>query len=465
MSPALPRRLPLWPLLTLLAGLGLGYTLGQGSGSAPAAAGASSAGNGGRTLLYYRNPMGLPDTSPVPKKDPMGMDYLPVYADEAGAAAADSSSVTLTPGKVQQLGVVSETAAMRVLDSGFSASGRVEIDERRIHTVTAKFSGYIEQLHVATSGQPVTRGQSLFEVYSPELVSAQREYQLASQGVSKLAGAGEEARQAMARLAESSLQRLQNWDIPPEQVKQLAQGGELRRTLSLRAPVSGVVLDKKVVAGQRFQAGDVLFQLADTRRIWVLADVFEQDLAQLRQDQPVDVRINAYPGERFAGRIAYLYPTLNADTRTIAVRIELDNPAGRLKPGMYASVQFAPAQARPVLTVPTSAVIDSGQRQVVIVRRDAGHFAPRPVEVGRRGGEYLEILRGLAAGDEVVVSAHFLLDAESNLKAALQQLAPPESANAAPQAGKPASATVAHHGEGKLNGSDAAAGSVSISHA
>ncbi|MGB9355120.1 MAG: efflux RND transporter periplasmic adaptor subunit, partial [Azonexus sp.] len=228
-----------------------------------------------RKLLYYRNPMGLPDTSQVPKKDPMGMDYLPVYEgeDETG------SGLRISAEKIQKLGVKSAPAKLQVLDKTVRASGRIEVDESRTYTVTAKFEGYIERLYVNTSGQPVGRGQPLFEVYSPELVSAQREYAIAAQGVGQLSEAGGEAQGAMKQLAESSLQRLKNWDISEEQVKTLAKSGETKRTLTFRSPVAGVVTEKKAVQGMRFMPGETLFQIADTSTVWVQADVFEQDIA------------------------------------------------------------------------------------------------------------------------------------------------------------------------------------------
>ena len=196
-----------------------------------------------KKLLYYRNPMGLPDTSQVPKKDPMGMDYIPVYAGDDDA----ESGIRVSPEKIQKLGVRTAPATLQLLDRSVRASGRVEIDESRSYTVSAKFEGYIERLHVNTTGQPVGRGQPLFEVYSPELVSAQREYALAAQGVGKLNEAGGEAQGAMRQLAESSLQRLKNWDISEEQVKALATNGEAKRTLTFRSPVAGIVTDKKAV--------------------------------------------------------------------------------------------------------------------------------------------------------------------------------------------------------------------------
>jgi len=440
-------------VFALAAGGFAGYRFAQPSGEVTAQA-AADAGKPAKKLLYYRNPMGLPDTSPVPKKDPMGMDYLPVYAGEDEA----ESGLKISPEKVQKLGVKAVPAKLQMLDRSVRASGRVEIDESRTYEVTAKFEGYIERLYVNTSGQPVGRGQPLFEVYSPELVSAQREYALAAQGVGKLGEAGDEAQGAMRQLAESSLQRLKNWDISEEQVKALAKNGDAKRTLTFRSPVAGIVTEKKAVQGMRFMPGETLFQIADTSTVWVQADVFEQDIAAVNVGQKAKIKINAYPGEVFEGRIAYVYPTLKAETRTVPVRIELANPKGRLKPAMFADVDIPAGGAAPVLTVPTSAVIDSGTRQVVVVQLAEGRFEPRPVKLGQRGGEFVQVLEGVKEGESVVVAANFLIDAESNLKAALGGMQQAEGASNA----KPAA--VGHKAVGVLNALDAAAGTVTISH-
>ncbi len=438
--------------IALAAGGFAGYRLASPKPDAAVPAVAVDGQKTAKKLLYYRNPMGLPDTSPVPKKDPMGMDYLPVYEGEDEA----ESGLKISPEKVQKLGVRTAAAKMQMLDRSVRASGRVEIDESRTYTVTAKFEGYIERLHVNTSGQPVGRGQPLFEVYSPELVSAQREYALAAQGVGKLKEAGGEAQGAMQQLAESSLQRLKNWDISEEQVRALARSGDAKRTLTFRSPVAGIVTEKKAVQGMRFMPGETLFQIADTSSVWVQADVFEQDIAAVNVGQKAKITINAYPGEVFEGRIAYVYPTLKAETRTVQVRIELANPKGKLKPAMFADVDIPAGGAAPVLTVPASAVIDSGPRQVVIVQLAEGRFEPRPVKLGQRGGDFVQVLEGVREGEPVVVAANFLIDAESNLKAALGGMQKTESA------GKPAA--VGHRAEGTLNTIDLAAGSVTISH-
>jgi len=368
-----------------------------------------------RKILYYRNPMGLPDTSPVPKKDSMGMDYVAVYQGDEGQ---QDGAVSISVAKVQKLGVKSEAATLRRLDKTLHASGVVAIDERRSYAVAPKFEGWVEKLYVNTSGQSVSRGQALFDVYSPELVSAQREYAIAAQGESALSNADSDARAGMRQLADASLARLKNWDISPDELKHLGHG-KPSRTLTYYAPVSGVVLEKKAVQGMRFMPGETLYQIADLSSVWVLTEVAEQDIALVKVGSVAQVNIVAYPDKHFEGKIAFIYPTLNTATRTVQVRVEIANPQGQLMPAMFANVTLPVGSGVEVLTVPTSAVIDSGARQVVLVQLAEGRFAPREVKLGRRGSDYVEVLDGLAEGEQVVTSALFLIDAESNLKAAL----------------------------------------------
>ena len=413
-------------------------TEGNPRGSTPSAVTAGA----GKKLLYYRNPMGLPDTSPVPKKDPMGMDYIAVFEGEDSAAS--DSGVTLGAEKVQKSGVKSVVVARLVLDRAERASGRGEVDERRTFTVAPKFEGWIERLHVNVTGQPVARGQALFEAYSPELVSAQREYAIATKAAAE---ASPDSRAAMQQLADASLARLLNWNISDVQVKALAADGE-RRTLTFASPVAGVVTEKKAVQGMRFMPGDALYQIADTSAVWVVADVPEQDISLVKNGGKASVHVDAYPGKTFAGTVAYIYPTLKAETRTIPVRLELANPGGLLKPAMYAQVEFAVGNRGAVLAVPTAAVIDSGTRKVVVIDLGEGRFEPRPVTTGARGDQYVEILDGVKEGERVVSAGNFLIDSESNLKAALDGMEKPKA--------------VGHQAVGKLDAIDG--GIVTISH-
>jgi RND family efflux transporter MFP subunit len=338
------------------------------------------------------------------------------------------------------------------------AAGRVEADERRLFTVTAKYEGYIERLLVNTTGQPVAKGQPLFEVYSPELVAAQREYAIAAQGALSLKDAPAQAQTSMQQLADASLARLKNWDLSEDQLQRLRSSGQTQRSVTFRSPVSGVVTEKKAQQGMRFMPGEMLYQVADLSSVWVIADVFEQDLAQVKNGAVASVRVNAYPDKEFKGRIAYVYPSLKAETRTVPVRIELTNPGGLLKPGMFAQMELTSGGAKKVLTVPDSAVIDTGKRSIVLVQVKPGRFEPRTLIAGRRSDSLVEVLQGVSEGEQVVVSANFLIDAESNLKAALLGL------EAAPATPAKAATLTGHKAEGKVDSVDAKAGTVTLSH-
>ncbi|NML24375.1 efflux RND transporter periplasmic adaptor subunit [Zoogloea dura] len=447
--------------LALTLAAGGGYWFGQRPQAGHAEGEAAQGTPAADKPLYYRNPMGLPDTSPVPKKDPMGMDYIPVYAGEAEEPSTAAGAIRISTEKIQKLGVRTESAELRSLDRSLRVAGRVEIDERRSFTISPKFEGYVERLHVNVTGQPVAKGQPLFEAYSPELVSAQREYIIAAQGVEALKDAGSEAQAGMRQLAESSLSRLRNWDIPEDEIRALAKSGASRRTLGFRSPVTGIVIEKKAVQGMRFMPGEALYQVADLSSVWVLADVFEQDIGQIRVGAPARVRIDAYPDKVFEGRVSYVYPTLNAENRTVPVRVDLPNPGQLLKPSMFAQLELPVGSGRQVLTVSDSALIDSGTRQIVLIARGEGRFEPREVRPGARGARHVEILDGLKAGEQVVVSANFLLDAESNLKAVLSGF----GAGQGSPGQNPATSKVAgHKAEGTVDGVDAGEGTVTLSH-
>ena len=338
--------------------------------------------------------------------------------------------------KVQKLGVKTEAASLRALAPTVRAVATIQADERRLHTVAPKFEGWIQKLHVNSTGQAVTRGQALMEVYSPDLVAAQQEYLIAVKGVGSVRGAAPEVEASMRELRENALLKLRNWDISEPELRRLQVEGKPRQFVTLRSQASGVVLEKMAVEGKRFMSGDVLFQIADLSSVWLLADVFEQDLGSVKPGQTATIRISAYPDTPFTGRVTFIYPTVMPETRTAKVRIEMPNPGGRLKPSMYASIEIAAGGgAEKVLAVPDSAVLDTGTRQVVIVRRGEGAFEPRAVTLGRRADGYVEVREGLRDGDNVVVSANFLIDAESNLKAALAGFGE-----------KPAAAPPAHSG-------------------
>ncbi len=446
-------------VVALAAAAAAGYLFGTRQGAAThdhaaatAAAPAAEASKGGRKILYYRNPMGLPDTSPVPKKDSMGMDYIPVYE---GEEEDSGGAVKLSNARIQKLGVRSVAAERRALDAVVRAAGRVEVDERKLASITPKFEGYVERLWVNATGQFVARGDPLFEAYSPELLATQREYAIAAQGLAAVKDADTATVAGMKRLADSALERLRNWDVTDADLARLAAGGEPRRTLTFRSPASGVVLERRAVQGMRFMPGEMLYQIADLSSVWVIAEVFEQDIGRVRVGQRALLRFDAYPSETFEGLVTYVYPTLRAETRAAQVRIELPNPRGRIKPAMYAQVEL-PAAGREVLAVPNSAVIDSGTRRVVLVDLGEGRFEPRDVKLGARGDQFVAVLDGVKEGERVVVAANFLIDAEANLKAALAGMT-----GGVDVAGKK---QVTHSAVGTLDDIDAKTGVLLITH-
>jgi len=385
----------------------------------PAAKRKTASTSGTRKVLYYRNPMGLPDTSPVPKKDSMGMDYIPVYE---GEDQDDGTTLKVSLDKVQRSGVRTEKVETRVLVQPVRAVGTVMHNERRQTIVTLRSDGYIEELFVNTTGQHVHAGEPLFRVYSPDILRAQIDLLSAirSQGSSSLLG---------PTSLEGAMQRLRNLGVPESRIREVRETGTNPRTIDWPAPISGDVIEKRIINGQRAMAGEKLYLIEDHSQLWVVADVAESDLAAIGLGTRATITLRAYPAQPVDGEVAFIYPEMKMETRTARVRIEVANPDRRLKPDMYADVVFqVGAGEQPVVAVPENAVIDSGTRQVILIARGEGRFEPRPVKLGRRGDGYAETLEGVKPGEEVVTTATFLIDAESNLRAALKVFTPQEAA-------------------------------------
>lgn len=373
-----------------------------------------------RKIKYYRNPMGLPDTSPVPKKDSMGMDYIPVYEGDD----SDDGSVKLSPGKIQRTGAKSEPVVRQPVRSIIRAPGVVKEDERRVSVVALRFEGFVESVANVTTGDHVHRGQSLMNVYSPALSSAAAEYLSAI-------NAG-----ATGKELKGARRRLENLATPESAIKELERTREISLSIPWLAPQDGEILVRNAVNGMRAGPGDVLFRIADHLLVWVVVDVAERDLPQVTEGTTVTIRPRALAGRTFTGAVTLIYPHLNAQTRTASIRIEVPNPDEALRPEMYVDAEIETGTPDPVLAVPESAVLDSGARQAVLVDKGDGRFEPREVKLGRRGGGYIEITDGLAEGEAVVTSANFLIDAESNLKAALKGFAEADGTQSNQPAGK-----------------------------
>ena len=403
-------------IAAVLVALAAGWILGRGTrDDVPA----TSAPQAERKVLYYRNPMGLADTSPVPKKDSMGMDYIPVYA--GGEEAAAPGTVVLPPDKVQALGVRTERVRRAPLTSVVRASGTVEVDETRQYVIAPRFEGWVERLYANQTGMLVRAGEPLLAVYSPQLAAAQNEYRLADATARKLAQSDPVSAASMARLRDAARSRLRNWGIGEAQMARLGRPGGTDN-LVLTSPANAVVIDKPVVQGARFEAGEIILRLADLSTVWLVAKVPVAQAAGIDVGQPARFNSVALPGQEFRGEVTFLQPVVDMGTRTVDIRIALPNRGGHLRPGLYGSVLLEQPDSQPTLTVPRSAVLDTGTRQLVLVQIAPGRFAPREVTLGRQAGDRIEVAKGLAEGEAVVVSANFLIDAESNLQSALQGL-------------------------------------------
>lgn len=352
---------------------------------------------------------GDPDRTPDTSGDMAGMDM-------GGMDMGGDGTVRIPPDMARSLGITLATAELGPMRHVIRTTGNVTFDERRLSMITPKIGGFVERLHVDFTGQAVRRGQPLLEIYSPELVAAQEELLSAVRLERQLAqSAAPGVAERTGGLVEAARRRLLLWDISPAQIQRIEQTGEVRRTMTLHAPFTGFVVEKAVQAGQAVQPGQALYRLADLSRVWVEADVYEQDLRHARLGEPVEVEIGALPGERFVGRISYVHPEVQPATRTGRVRIELANPTGQIRPGMFATVHMDVPGAERAVLVPRDAVMRTGTRDLVFVQQSPGVYETREVQVGAAANGRVQILAGLLAGDRVVARANFILDAESRL--------------------------------------------------
>jgi Cu(I)/Ag(I) efflux system membrane fusion protein len=384
--------------------------------------GAGAKPSGERKVLFYRNPMDPTIHSNTPAKDHMGMDYIPVYEDEAEGSSSSvegRAMVTIPSERLQVLGVRSEEVQDGPLKRSIRTVGRVAVDERRIHQVHTKYEGYVERLYVDFTGKFVRKGDPLLSIYSPELLATQQEYllayrsqeQLRTSGITSVAEQGSELLNAARR-------RLLLWDIRPADIDRLEQTGEALRTLKQYSEVSGYVTKKMAVQGTRITPADPLFDIADLSSVWVLADVYESDVPSIRMRMKGTISLSYFPDRTWVGTVSYIAPSVEETTRTIKVRLEVQNKGTELKPDMFAEVTLWDDLGSGLL-VPESAVIDAGHRQIVFLDRGEGRFEPREVRLGAQVGTGFQVISGLTVGDRVATGANFLLDSESSLKAAI----------------------------------------------
>lgn len=361
---------------------------------------------GDRKVLYYRNPMGLPDTSPVPKKDSMGMDYIAVFEGEAD----DSGTVKVSPGKLQRTGVRSVEATLSPIVRRLHVPGTVTLDERRVRMVAMRTDAFVESVADVTTGDRVREGEPLFQFFSKDIAAAAAEL-VTQQETSTKGGA----------------LKLRNFGLSDDVVEGIRRSQKVPDRLDFDAPMSGVVLERIAMPGMMAETGQTLFRIADTSRIWVVAEVPESQLDAVADGAKAIVTVRSLPGRTFTGTVAVVYPEIRTETRTAKVRVELDNKDGALLANMFADVAIEGGTGKAVVTVPDTAVIDTGDRQVVFLDLGDGRFEPKDVKTGLRGDGRVEIIDGVKAADRVVVAANFLLDAESNLTSALNAMTAQEA--------------------------------------
>lgn len=367
----------------------------------------------------------------------------------ATASAEAASPVSLDPERARRIGVTYAIAEAGPMTSVVRTVGAVTFDETRLVNVNPKIEGWVEHLYVDFTGAPVTKGQPLMAVYSPMLASAQEELILAKRLVDA-GGSGTAATNAR-ELLEASRRRLSYWDIPSSEIARIERSGTTQKTLMLRAPASGLIIEKAVFQGQRIMPGMDLYKIADLSTVWIEGEVFEKDLALITLGRTAQITFESYPGQTFSGKVSYVYPTVTADSRTGRIRIELPNPNLRFKPGMYANLQFQVPVHRQGIHIPRSAVLQTGERTVVFVQMADGMLVPREIKIGTATTEHVEVLSGLAAGEVVVASANFLVDAESNLGAALGNMQGMDMGTPAPKNTSPPPKADPHAGHDMSN--------------
>ncbi len=374
-----------------------------------------------RKILYYRDPMNPQNTSPTPKKAPDGMDYVPVYEEQTGPLA-EGKGVHIDPSVVQNIGVVSQKVEKHNLINIIRTSGNVDFDQRKIYSVNARVMGWVEELYANYTGQPILRGQRMFELYSPDLTNTQQEYLQAMntwQAMKEKGDAGQED----SLIWISARQRLLNWGVSQNDIDKLDADKKPLKTMEIVSPVDGLIMEKMVIKGQNIMAGMELYKIADLSNVWVLASVYQSELPWVKTGQSANVELSYIPGKSFPGRVTFISPMLDMETRTAQVRIEVANtPAFDIKPGMFATVTIKSPAVFNAVAVPEEAIIHSGERDIVVIDLGNGYFEPRAVKLGVYADGYVQVLGSIQEGELVVVSSQFLIDSESNLKAAITQM-------------------------------------------
>jgi len=377
----------------------------------------------GKKIKYWAAPMDPTYIRNEPGKSPMGMDLVPVYEEE-GEEKEPASTIRIDPVTIQNMGVRMERVERKPLVKNIRTYGNITYDERRIYAVNTKFNGWIEKLYVDFIGEKVRKGQPLFDIYSPELVTAQEEYLLSLHHNESLKESPYDSiREGAQRLLNASLTRLRYWDLTEKQIEQIEKTGNVQKTLTIYSPARGVVIKKNAFQGHYVKAGEQLYEITDLSKVWVDVEVYEYELPWIQKGMPAKMELSYMPGKIFTGKVLYVYPFLEAKTRTAKLRLEFPNPDYQLKPDMYANVTLKSAVSGNSLVIPQEAVIDSGVRKIVFVALGKGKFQPREVKLGLEGNDdEFQVLEGLKENEQIVVSAQFMLDSESRLREAIQKM-------------------------------------------
>lgn len=337
--------------------------------------------------------------------------------------SSEVKDIVISPERLQTLGVRVDTVQYRRLEKVIRTIGRVDYDERLLTTISTKVSGWIEKLYVDYTGKFVEKGNRLYEIYSPEVVTTEQEYLLALQGKTVSGTTSfRQIEQDAASLLESTRQRFELWDVPEKHIRELEDTKRITKTMMIHSPARGFVITKNILEGKYIHSGHELFVIADISNVWVYADIYEYEIPLIKEGQPAELELSYYPGEMFRGKVSYIYPYLEEKTRTIKIRFEFPNPGWKLKPGMFANVKLYTHIADRGLALPEEAVLDTGERQLVFVNKAEGVFEPREVKLGIKAEGYYLVLEGVADGEIVATSANFLIDSESRLGSATMKM-------------------------------------------
>jgi RND family efflux transporter MFP subunit len=382
-------------------------------------------------LWFHPRPMPHLTEAPAASSPPPPQASMAAPAQLSESAEPKLLPVQLTPQRMQSIGVKTGLVEFKVLHDEMRTTGSVEVDETRLAWVQVRFSGWIQQVFVDATYQPVEKGQKLLTLYSPEIAATEQEYELAREnrdllGRSSVPGVAS----GSASLLTSAAERLKQWQIPERDIARLEAGGRAPRDIEIDSPASGVVTERNAFATAYVQPGTKLYTIADLSTVWVYAQVFQGDIGRIKVGNPATITADSWPSRSFPGRVSFIQPQVDEATRTIKVRVEIPNPKRQLSLGMFVNVNLDAPLGRQ-LTIPASGVFQSGVRQIAFVDRGGGYFEPREVETGDRAGDDLVVLKGLKAGERIVTSANFLIDSESQLQAAMGSFAPPPGAGAA----------------------------------